>query len=50
MPISKFVPHLHAVIERVRRTRKPILLTRFGKPLVVIAPVPRRLLKDQPAR
>ncbi|HEV2245677.1 MAG TPA: type II toxin-antitoxin system prevent-host-death family antitoxin [Terriglobia bacterium] len=38
MAISKFKPQCNAVIERVRRTRKPILITRFGKPVAEVLP------------
>ncbi len=31
--ISKFKVNCHAVVEKVRRTGKPIRITRFGKPL-----------------
>jgi prevent-host-death family protein len=38
LPISKFKATCLAVLERVRRTRKPILITRFGKPIAEIMP------------
>ena len=39
--ISKFKATCLAVLERVRRTGKPILVTRFGKPVAeVVAPSP----------
>lgn len=50
MPISKFIPRLYAVTERVRRTRKSVLITRFGKVVAVLSPVPARLLKGQSTR
>lgn len=40
MAISKFKTQCNAVIERVRRTRKPILITRFGKPVAEVLPPP----------
>jgi len=40
MAISKFKATCLAVLERVRRTRKPILITRFGKPVAEISPPP----------
>lgn len=40
MAISKFKATCLAVLERVRRTRKPILITRFGKPVAEIGPPP----------
>jgi prevent-host-death family protein len=36
--VSKFKPTCLAVMEQVRRTRKPVLVTRFGKPVVEIVP------------
>lgn len=41
--ISKFKATCLAVLEGVRRTRKPILVTRFGKPVAeIVPPAPRR--------
>ena len=40
--ISKFKATCLAVLEQVRKTRKPILVTRFGKPVAQIAPPPPR--------
>jgi prevent-host-death family protein len=39
--ISKFKATCLAVLERVRRTRQPVLVTRFGKPVAEVAPPPR---------
>ncbi len=36
--ISKFKATCLAVLDRVRRTRQPILVTRFGKPIAEITP------------
>lgn len=36
--ISKFKATCLAVLERVRRTRKPILVTRFGRPVAEVVP------------
>ena len=36
--ISKFKATCLAVLERVRRTRKPILITRFGEPVAEVVP------------
>jgi prevent-host-death family protein len=37
--ISKFKATCLAVLERVRRTRKPVLVTRFGEPVAeIVAP------------
>jgi prevent-host-death family protein len=39
MAISKFKATCLAVLERVRRTKKPVLITRFGQPVAeVVAP------------
>ena len=40
--ISEFKAKCLAVLERVRKTRKPILVTRFGEPIAeVMPPAPR---------
>jgi prevent-host-death family protein len=36
--ISKFKATCLEVLERVRRTRKPILVTRFGSPVAEVTP------------
>jgi prevent-host-death family protein len=38
LAISKFKASCLAVLERVRRTRRPILITRFGEPVAEILP------------
>ena len=38
--ISKFKATCSAVLEAVRRTRRPVLITRFGEPLAEIVPYP----------
>jgi prevent-host-death family protein len=39
--ISEFKAKCLAILERVRKTRKPVRITRFGKPVAeVIAPSP----------
>jgi prevent-host-death family protein len=45
--ISKFKATCLAVLERVRKTGKPILVTRFGEPVAQVAPPAR---KEQPTR
>ena len=41
--ISKFKATCLGVLERVRKTRKPILVTRFGKPVAqIVAPPEER--------
>lgn len=47
MAISKFKAECLAVLERVRRTRRPILITRFGKPVAqVVPPGPPQAARD----
>jgi len=36
--ISKFKATCLAVLERVRKTRKPVVVTRFGQPIALISP------------
>ena len=36
--ISKFKATCLSVLERVRRTRRPILVTRFGEPIAEVVP------------
>lgn len=38
--VSKFKATCLAVLERVRRTGQPVLITRFGKPIAEIVPPP----------
>lgn len=38
--ISKFKATCLAVVKRVQRTRKPILLTKFGEPIAQVVPPP----------
>jgi len=38
--ISEFRAKLFALIRRVEKTKKPLRVTRFGKPLADIIPVP----------
>jgi prevent-host-death family protein len=40
MAISKFKATCLAVLERVRKTRKPVLVTRRGEPIAEIVPPP----------
>ncbi len=44
--VSKFKATCLAVVERVRRTKKPILITRFGVPVAEIVPAPPQKSKD----
>jgi len=38
--ISKFKATCLAIVERVRRTSTPVLITRFGKPVAEVVPPP----------
>ncbi|MGD0437418.1 MAG: type II toxin-antitoxin system Phd/YefM family antitoxin [Bryobacteraceae bacterium] len=38
--VSKFKATCLSVLERVRKTRKPVLVTRFGVPLAEVVPPP----------
>ncbi len=38
--ISKFKATCLAVLESVRKTREPVLVTRFGKPIAQVLPPP----------
>jgi prevent-host-death family protein len=38
--ISKFKATCLAVLERVRKTRTPVLITRFGQPVAQVVPPP----------
>ena len=40
MAVSKFKATCLAVLERVRRTKQPVLITRFGKPVAEVVPPP----------
>jgi prevent-host-death family protein len=47
MAISKFKATCLAVLERVRRTKQPVLVTRFGKPVAEVVPPPPAPRPDQ---
>ena len=45
--ISKFKATCLAVMEQVRRTRRPVLVTRFGEPVAeIVPPSPRARPED----
>jgi prevent-host-death family protein len=47
LPISKFKATCLAVLDRVRRSRRPVLITRFGKPVAeIMPPSPRKRPED----
>jgi prevent-host-death family protein len=42
IPVSKFKATCLAVVQRVKRTGRPVLITRFGEPMAeVVPPTPR---------
>ena len=43
--VSEFKAKCLAIVERVRKTRKPVRLTRFGKPIAEV--VPLSVVKEQ---
>jgi len=42
IPVSKFKATCLAVVQRVRRTGRPVLITRFGEPVAEVVPPSRR--------
>lgn len=47
MAISKFKATCLAVLERVRKTRKPVRVTRFGVPVAEVVPPTAKPVKKQ---
>ncbi len=48
MPISKFKATCLAALERVRRTGRPLRITRFGRPVAdVVPPTPVKAKKRE---
>ena len=47
IPISRFKATCLGVLEQVRKTRQPVLVTRFGKPVAEIVPPPPNPSKKQ---
>ncbi len=41
MPISKFKATCLAVMQRVKRTRRPVMITRYGQPVAADVPPSR---------
>jgi prevent-host-death family protein len=39
VPASELKNSLHEILERVRRTREEVVITRYGKPIARLAPV-----------
>ena len=46
MAISEFKAKCLAVLQRVKRTGKPVLVTRFGKPIAEVVPPSGRARAD----
>ena len=42
IPVSKFKATCLAVIQRVKRTGRPVLITRFGQPVAEVVPAKPR--------
>jgi prevent-host-death family protein len=42
IPVSKFKAMCLAVVQRVKRTGHPVLITRFGEPIAEVIPPSRR--------
>ncbi|HSD29543.1 MAG TPA: type II toxin-antitoxin system Phd/YefM family antitoxin [Vicinamibacteria bacterium] len=40
LPVSKFKATCLAVLKRVKRTRRPVVITRFGRPVAQVIPPP----------
>ena len=47
IPTSKFRKNCSAILERVRKTRKPVRVTRFGEPLAEIVPASRKTKREK---
>lgn len=47
MAISKFKATCLAVLERVRKTRRSVLITRFGEPVAEVGPPPTPPLPEE---
>ncbi len=45
IPVSKFKATCLAVVQRVKRTGRPVLITRFGEPMAEVVPPTRRASK-----
>jgi prevent-host-death family protein len=45
IPVSKFKATCLAVVQRVKRTGRPVLITRFGEPMAEVVPPSRRASK-----
>jgi len=43
IPVSKFKATCLAVLQRVKRTGRPVVITRFGQPVAEVVPPQRRV-------
>jgi prevent-host-death family protein len=51
VPATQFKAHCLALLEEVRETRQPLLVTRHGRPVVEISPyVPRDAARTNPLK
>jgi len=46
IPVSKFKATCLAVLQRVKRTGRPVLITRFGQPVAEVIPPQRRAFRS----
>ena len=46
IPVSKFKATCLAVLQRVKRTGRPVVITRFGQPVAEVIPPQRRAPKS----
>jgi len=47
IPVSKFKATCLAVLQRVKRTGRPVLVTRFGEPVAEVVPPQRQASTSQ---
>jgi len=47
IPVSKFKATCVAVLQRVKRTGRPVVITRFGQPVAEVVPPQRRVSKSE---
>jgi prevent-host-death family protein len=46
IPVSKFKATCLAVLQRVKRTGRPVVITRFGQPVAEVVPPQRAVAKS----
>jgi len=46
IPVSKFKATCLAVLQRVKRTGRPVVITRFGQPVAEVIPPQRKVSKS----